>query len=147
MSVSVSLAELEQGLFARLNTDATLLSLSVDVRRERMTKVVDNPLAPEMPVLTFWPVARVQLSGEPPHLIVQTDIWVWDTDDVDGSATLTSIDNALLASLENDGSARTWAYTRGAVTDHISTVQHEPAKDIPEKNMLRRRRLWQVAQA
>jgi hypothetical protein len=150
LSASASLAELELGFVDRLEGAAAFTALIQKFAHGWPKALLEKPVQQAFPRVTWFTPGRVSLSNSAPSLLeIQTDIWVWRSESDGGLATLNAIDQAMLDLLGNEDSAVTFPFTLTVddvdITYYLSCACID-ASDPPEGLLLRRRRLWQVAE-
>lgn len=144
--MNATLSVLELGFAARLNNDAGYSALSL-LRHGWPKTLLEKPIRTALPLTTWFTPNRVQLGNDaPPHLLIQTDQWVWPDDATGGLTQLNAIDAVMLGLLGDEESAATFSYTDEEDAVHWMSCVCLEGSDPPDV-LPRRRRLWQVAPA
>jgi hypothetical protein len=139
---------LQKGFNARLSGAAAFTALA-RLRIGWPHELIAAPTASATPLVTVFVPNRYRLSSEPARIEVQTDIWEWPEPTAAktrGLVKVDAIDEVMQELLgEEDGSAVSWQYTPPGGDPVIITCACMEGSDPPEKGLLRRRRLWEVA--
>jgi hypothetical protein len=138
---------LQEAFVARLKNASAFTALGA-LKHGWPRQLIDTPTKDATP-LTTWFVATVhRLSAVPGRIEIQTDTWEWPAEAAGrGLARLRAIDQVMQGLLgEMDGGAVSWEHTPAAGGDPVTvTCACIDGGDPPEKGLLRRRRVWEVA--